>query len=234
MMLINRRMFVAGAAAATLLPVVPALAQDDEIDGMELLHQIPGLKSAWGRRYTPADGIHEQHSPIEPNEQTPDYLLVMALVFESRATLFGVMNTMLNASIASMIIGRPAESLTEATNPKLADGNILYFNEDPAENHPYVSMLAMQVDNVAYIISTRGESAQVQVTVNALAEHLMEAEVSDEPVTVVAEGVAEGGVFEAMPGLDDLELLNGLVPMFDYDLLESESPILPAGATPEP
>lgn len=231
---INRRNFLASIAVTACVPFVSTHAQDTEdAEGADLLRQIPGLKSAYGRRYIPADQSHLEEYPIEPTEQTPGYLLIMALEFESRATLRGVMGTMLNASIAEFIIGRPADSLTEATNPNLAEGNVLFFSEDDTEHHPFASLLAMPVDRTGYIISTRGEAAAVQTTTNAIAEFLMDSSPSDEPVYVLAKGVAVGGIFDALPDEDDLELLNGLVPMFDYDLLVSESPILPADATPE-
>lgn len=228
-MYFSRRTLVSGILGATLVPTVTSAQSDSS----ELLHQIPGLESAYGRRYAPADDLSWGDFPVEPTEQTPHYMLIMALTFESELMLRGVMSSLLNGSIAGMILGRSGNDLNETSLPTLPDGNILYFNEDESEGHPYASLLVVPVGNVGYLINSEGDDAALQVTANAVGEFLAEAEPGDAPVTVKAEGVAVGGPFDAMPGTEDLELLNGLVPLFDYDLLVSDSPILPPGATPE-
>lgn len=228
-MYLSRRTFISGVFGAAVLPTL-TFAQTDS---SELLHQIPGLESAYARRYAPADDLSWGDFPIEPNEKTPHYMLVMALTFESELMLRGVMGTMLNASIASLLLGRPEDTIVETHLHTLPEGNVLYFSEDKTEDHAYASLLVVPVGNVAYLVNSEGVDAALQVTSNAVGEFIADAEPSDAPVTVEAEGVAVGGPFDVMPGTDDLELLNGLVPLFDYDLLVSESPILPDGATPE-
>lgn len=226
---LSRRTFISGVLGAAMLPT----ASSAQSESSELLGQIPGLKTAYGRRYAPSDALDWGDFPIEPTEETPHYMLIMALTFESEMMLRGVMNSMLNASIAGTILGRPGADLTETSLPTLPEGNVLYFGEDESEGHPYASLLVVPVGNVAYLINSEGDNPALQATANAVGEFLSEAEPGDTPVTVEEEGVATGGPFDAMPGGEDLELLNGLVPLFDYDLLVSDSPILPTGATPE-
>lgn len=228
-MYLSRRTFITGVFGAAMLPTITAA----QTESSELLQQIPGLESAYGRRYAPADDLSWGDFPIEPTEETPHYMLIMALTFESEMMLRGVMNSMLNASIVGTILGRSGTDLTETSLPMLPGGNILYFGEDESEGHPYASLLVVPVGNVAYLINSEGDDPALQVTANTVGEFIAEADVSETAVTVRAEGVAEGGPFDAMPGTEDLEMLNGLVPLFDYDLLVSDSPILPPGATPE-
>lgn len=228
-MYLSRRSFVAGVVAASLLPI-SGVAQPNT---QQLLGQVPGLESAYGRRYVPSDSLSWGEFPIEPNEETPQYLLIMALTFESEAMLTAVTNSMLNASIAGMILGRNENDLQLISHPELSDGNSLFFGEDDSLSHPYASLLVLPAGDVAYLISTEGESAAVQSTANAIATHLAETEPSGVPVEILDRGVAVGGPFDVFPGLDDLELLNGLVPLFDYDLLVSDQPIENGNATPE-
>ncbi len=228
-MYLSRRTFITGVFGAALLPTITSA----QTDSNELLHQIPGLETAYARRYAPADDLNWGDFPIEPNEETPHYMLVMALTFESELMLRGVMGSMLNASIASMLLGRSEATIVETHLHTLPEGNILYFSEDKTEGHPYASLLVVPVGNVAYLINSEGDDAALQVTSNAVGEFIAEADPSEAPVTVEAEGVAVGGPFDVMPGTEDLEMLNGLVPLFDYDLLVSDSPILPPDATPE-
>lgn len=226
---LSRRTFISGVFGAAMVPTLVAA----QTESKELLAQIPGLESAYGRRYAPADDLSWGDFPIEPNEETPHYMLIMALTFQNAMMLRGVMGSMLNASIVGTILGRPGADLTETSIPTLPEGNILFFGEDENEGHPYASLLVLPMGDVAYLINTEGDAAAIQTTANAVAEFLADTDAGSAPVRVVAEGVAEGGPFDAMPGNDDLELLNGLVPLFDYDLLVSDSPILPMDATPE-
>lgn len=226
---LSRRTFITGVVGSVTLPGI-VTAQDASTD---LLQQIPGLQTAYARRYAPADDLDWGDFPIEPGEETPHYMLIMALTFDSEMMLRGVLSSMLNASIAGMLMDRADSDLTETSLPTLPNGNVLFFSEDESANHSYASLLVVPVGEIAYIINSDGDSDAIQETVNTIGEFLAESEPGDSPVTVENEGVASGGPFDAMYGTEDLELLNGLVPLYDYDLLVSESPILPADATPD-
>lgn len=225
----SRRTLVAGVAAAAFASRT-AEAQEGS---QALLEQIPGLETAYARRYSPADHHDWGDFPIEPNAQTPHYMLIMALTFSSEMMLQGVLSSALDPQIAGFIMQRPAADLIETSVSDLPEGNVLFVNLNEAENHPYGSLLVLPVGKTAFLLECTGESAEIQTTVNAIAEFLVDADPSDAPVIVEAEGVATGGPFDVLPGVEDLELLNGMIPLHDYDLLVSDSPILPTNATPE-
>lgn len=234
----NRRSFAGGVAALAASTMLPAIVlgqdEDDTAESSELLGQIPGLRTAYARRYDPADShthIELDGEDIEVTEETPDHLVVMALEFGSAAELTGVLGMMLNADTARLILGSPDIELTEEPAGDFPRGSVLFHGTDTNRDE-YESLLVIPVDNIGYAINTTGATDAVQVTSDAIGAHLVEQEVSDTPVVVISEGVAEGGVFDAFPGVDDLEMLNGLIPMYDYDLLVNESPILPTDATP--
>ena len=104
---------------------------------------------------------------------------------------------------------------------------MLFSTIDESEDHPYASLLMMPIGNVGYLFTAQGDIPEIQERVYAIAQHIAEAEPSEEPVTVHVRGSATGGPFDAMPGRDDTDVLAGLVPLYDYDLLVSDSPILP-------
>lgn len=237
MQAITRRNFAAGVAALAVSTAMPAITlgqeEDDREESSEMLAQIPGLRSAYARRYNPVDDLQHiqiDDADIEVTEETPDHLVVIALEFGSATELTSVLGMMLNADTAGLILGDSGIELTEEPVGDLPRGSMLYYgNEADGE---YRSLLVIPVDNIGYAITTRGATDAVQVTSDAIGAFLVEQEPSDTSVVVADEGVAEGGVFETFPGVDDLEMLNGLIPMYDYDLLVSESPILPTDATP--
>lgn len=50
-------------------------------------------------------------------------------------------------------------------------------------------------------------------------EFMLDGEVGDEEITLAEDGTSSGGVFDLMPNADDAELLGGMLPMADLDLL---------------
>ena len=226
---LNRRTFMTGIVGALALPVA-VRAQEDSSG---LLQQIPGLETAYARRYAPASDLPHIDSDVEETDATPAYMIIMALEFENEMMLQGVMGSMLSPDIAATIMQWHGEPLTETTLDELPEGNKVYIGEDEEAHDPYSSLIVLPVGNMGYLVRVDGASEAVQQTANDVASFLAEAEPSDAPVTVVAEGVAEGGAFDVFPGIDDLDMLGGTLPLYDYDLLVSDSPILPDGATPE-
>lgn len=235
LMFINRRKSLAGAVSVAFLPTFIAAQSDDDSgsDASDLLTQIPGLVSAYARRYVPSDAVDFVDWPLEPTEATPHYLLIMALEFESEATLIGVTEAMLNTDIAGVILGEPGPRLTDTGVADLPEGNRLFtYTDETASHTKYESLLVVAAENYAFLLVGRGGSDAIQVTINGIAADLVKQDIPESEIVVEAEGVASGGVFDIFPGMDDVEILSGLVPFFDYDVLVSDSPILPASATP--
>lgn len=233
----NRRTFAAGIAALAASAIIPAsiFAQDDadQEESAELLAQIPGLKSAYARRYDRADShshIEIDDKPIEISEKTPDRFVINALEFGSAAELTGILGMMLNTDTAGLLMSDQGIELTQEPAGDFPRGSTIFYGT--SDDGEYKSLLVVPVDNIGFAVTTTGASDAVQETADAVAAFLVDQEPSDAPVVVVSEGVAQGGVFDVFPGVDDLEMLNGLIPMYDYDLLVSESPILPTDASP--
>lgn len=221
--------------AVSAIAPVTILAQDDadQEESAELLAQIPGLVSAYARRYDPADShahIEIGDKPIEVSEKTPGRLVINALEFGSAEELTGILGMMLNTDTAGLLMSDQDIELVQEPVGDLPRGTTIFYGTD--DDGEYKSLLVIPVDNIGYAVTTEGASDVVQETADAIAAFLVDQEPSDAPVVVVSEGIAEGGVFDVFAGVDELEMLNGLIPMYDYDLLVSESPILPTDASP--
>lgn len=218
---VSRRSLVAGVVAASVLPST-TFGQDDPGSPIGLLSQIPGLVSAYGRRYHPAE-----HGSTE---ETPDYLLVMALTFEDESMLQLVVNNMLTPEIVALLTETAPEDLSSTEVTDLSEGSVLYSGTNGSDD--YISLLVMPIAEVAYLVITRGATDAVQVTSDDIATFIFEQDPVDSEVSVLEEGTAEGGPFDVFPGADEADVLHGLDIVNDYDLLVGESPILPADASP--
>ena len=233
---LSRRSFVGVAVSAIFLPLG---VSGQQADADEILQNLPGLKSAYARRYAPADEGAPMLSgdwPVEPTGRTPQYLLAMVLTFDNALVVQGLVSTMLNPDIAATVLGRSSEGLIPSTNQALPKGNVLFAGTDADEHFPYGSLLVLPIGVHVYLLHTEGDSAAVQATADDIAGFIANAEPARSNVSVIRQGVAVGGPFAVLPDAEDAELLNGLYPFADYDLLAGDSPILPTdvtdGATP--
>ena len=68
---------------------------------------------------------------------------------------------------------------------------------------------------------------QMAETMLALGEFMVEAEPGSGEVDLTGGGQSSGGTWDTLPTAADSEILGGLVPVYDYDLLVSNQPIEP-------
>ncbi len=229
---ISRRSLLGVAATALILPQKVA---GQPADAGEILQNLPGLKTAYARRYAPADEGAAMLSgdwPVKPTARTPEYLLVMVLTFSNALVVRGLASTMLSPDVAATVLGRSSDGLVQQSNPALPEGNLLFAGKDANESSPYASLLVLPIGANVYLVQAEGDTDAVQPTADAIAGYIADSPPADGEVIVVIEGVATGGPFAVLPDAEDAELLNGLYPFADYDLLVSDSPILPTGAIP--
>ena len=215
---------------------IPHGVYGQRADAGEILQNLPGLETAYARRYAPADEGAAMLSgdwPVGPTESTPSYLLVMMLTFSNAIVVQGLVSTMLSPDVAATVMGRSSEGLIQRTNQALPENTVLFAGIDADEHNPYGSLLVLPLGANVYLVQAEGETDAVQATANAIAEFIADSPPAEGEVTVVRKGVAIGGPFAVVPNAEDAELLNGLYPFADYDLLVSDSPILPSDATPE-
>lgn len=222
----RRALLGAAVATATIGLARPAPAQMSPED---LLLQLDGLEGAWARKYLSTDrdlgfsmddaGVATPAAWVEPDEATPDTLLVTVLDFETEADATSAFNTRLNGLTARLLLGDPELSLEETVIDGLGDVAMVYTGVDETGDEPeHVALMGVQEGELGYLLEAWGVDGSMVKTVEGFARFMVAAVPGDGPVEVGEVG-SSGGVFELMPGPEDGEVLHGLVPMYDYDLL---------------
>lgn len=226
MRMTRRALLGAAVATAAVALARPAAAQMSPED---VLLQLDGLEGAWARKYLTGDspigvaihdaGVATPASWMEADEATPDTLLVTVLDFETADDATSAFNTRLNGLTARMLLGDPELALEERVIDGLGDVAKLYIGIDETGDEPeHVALMGVRDGALGYLIEAWGVDGSMVKTVEGFARFMIAAEPGDGPVEVDEAG-ASGGVFEVMPGPADGEVLHGLVPMYDYDLL---------------
>jgi hypothetical protein len=222
-------------AMALLLGVGGAITPHGAAQGApeDMLRYLDGIESAYGRRYISADVIALGLLPT-PETTAPHAahtVTVSVLEFEESGNAAFVFSTVLNDDIATGIVGGDGE-FEVSTPTNVGDQAHLFVDIDEAHGDSAISaLLAVQDGNLGFLITATGPDKAITETLEAFANFVIEAEPGDSDVALRAPANSTGGTFDVLPGVDDAEFLQNLVPMYDYDLLESDSPIEDA-ATP--
>jgi hypothetical protein len=226
MRMTRRALLGAAVATVTIGLARPAAAQ---MSPEEILLQLDGLESAYARKYISADptlgfamaeaGVATPAAWVEPDQATPDTMLVTVLDFETEADAASAFNTRLNGLTARLLLGDPELSLEERAIDGLGDVAMLYTGVDETGDEPeHVALMGVQDGEYGYLIEAWGVDGSLVKTVEGFGRFMAAAEPGDGPVEVGEYG-ASGGVFELMPDMGEPEVLHGLVPMYEYDLL---------------
>jgi|GEM_PF-5182860 len=193
----------------------------------DMLSQLDGLQSAYSRKYVSSDhrlGFPtpvpaNPSTPVTPDQFTPDIMLVTVLEFETADQVTQNFGSVMNGFTAKLILGESDIDLEETGINDLGDRAIVYTGETGTPEDPEQAMLLVVQDgNLGFLISAWGPDASMAVTLTQVAAFMVEAGPGSDPVTV--DGMsAQGGTFDIMPDATDSEILHGLIPLYDYDLL---------------
>lgn len=224
MVQVTRRAVVFGLAATAIAPAITNA--QDETSGSEtsvILSQLPGLQSAWARRYDNPNryGYLDQNATPEPVAVTTEQLSITILEFdkESNATLSFAMG--LSDETAAMILGTEPAAVGEAQDVDLGDQATLFAT---ADSDGAAALLAIQVGNLGYLVTAWGPDGDVVESVQVAGEYMVSAEPGEGDIEFVEPADSHGGLFDLFPPRDDASLL-GLIPMYEYDLLVSDHPL---------
>lgn len=214
MRMTRRALLGAAMATATIGMARPAAAQ---ISPEDLLLQLDGLEGAWSRKYI-ADRKLGFATPAVADDATPDTLLATVLDFATVEDATRAFATRLNGLTARLILGEPELSLEETAIDGLGDRAAVYTGVRDHHEPEHVALMAVRDGDLGMLLSAWGADGSIVKTVEGVARFMVAAAPGDGPVEVGEFG-ASGGVFDLMPTMADAELLRGLVPMYDYDLL---------------
>lgn len=214
---ISRRMFVASSAILAL-GVATRPASATQLSPEDMLTRLDGLQTAYSRKYI-ADREFGFVTPVTATESTPDVLTVTVLEFENADQVAAAFDSMMNGMVAKLILGRSGIDLEHTMVDDLGDRAHLYSGVTEDSDEPeYASLLAVQDGNLGILVQAYSPDPSLEDSMMTVASFMVEAEPGTGEVVIDDLG-ASGGTFDIMPGRDELDMLGGLVPMYDYDLL---------------
>lgn len=222
MTLMSRRAVMLGLAGIAIAPTLGLAQDEDEVETSDLLDQLPGLEAAWAKRYDHPDRHrHEDHATPLATDLTTRQLSATILAFdtEANATLTFAMG--LNEEIAATLLSAELTSFAAPQDLNLGDQATLFVASEEGEMS---ALLAIRDGNLGYLVTAWGEDDDVVGSVRAVGQFMVEAEPGDEDIVFEEFGESHGGLFDLFPRDGD-SALQGLMPMFEYDLLVSDSPM---------
>ncbi|MGC4190259.1 MAG: hypothetical protein QM589_03380 [Thermomicrobiales bacterium] len=198
-----------------------------------MIASLDGLNSAYARRYTFEDEFdgHLEAPPISAPEDRDHGMTaatITILQFATEADAENAWKLTAGSLMAGAIIGERPADLTATNLPDLGDDGTIYLMSDAAGSETEASgILFMRDGTTGIIVAGTGETSNAALgkRLQKFAGFALDHKATSSQVAVIAEGMAEGGAFDRMPGRDDEDVLRGLVPMGDYDLMVSDEPI---------
>ncbi|HWK79316.1 MAG TPA: hypothetical protein VNP95_01045 [Thermomicrobiales bacterium] len=239
------RAIIALAIIAVMLggmAVTAQAARAAQASPEDLIASLDGLESAYARRYISGDLLpaYASATPVatpEASDPSLTDLTITILQFAKEEDAANAWTLTSGSLVAGAIIHEHPADLTGTTVPDLGDGSAMYLLADASDGETGAAGILFVRDGLTgIIVEGNGEASNAALgeRLQEIARFVLAHEASTPEVTVVAEGVATGGAFDRMPGRDDGAVLRGLIPMWDYDLTVSNSPITDPDATPMP
>jgi hypothetical protein len=127
--------------------------------------------------------------------------------------------------VIALLVGEPGVTIADAERVDLGDGGLLFIIEPEEPGDDVEGMLLVRDGNLGFIVSVRGTDETIADTLLAFGEFMVNAEPGADPVVLDGVSGSHGGTFDTLPSFDDTDVLNGLVLMYEYDLLASNHPI---------
>jgi hypothetical protein len=235
-MLFRRNFRLIAILAMTLSMAVsagsPAAAQDSPTD---LLKYLDGLESAYSRRYMAPDefALGSLATPEGAAEQGSTWIVyTTVLEFTSADEVSSAYSGMVNDEMARIIMDQPNIEFVVDKSVELGDQAHLYVGPtEHGDDDEVAGLLIVQDDNLGFMVSAAGSDASIEQTLRDFGEFMVDQEPGTGDISVDEFGFASGGTFDVMPTSTDTDVIGNLIPMFDYDLLVSNSP-LEGAATP--
>jgi hypothetical protein len=211
-----------------------ASAQDEEPTGF--LRMLDGLETAYARRYDPehehghGNGVKNvSHEATPSGVPTPDRVTTTVLEFADAEAASEAVAMLKNDIAVGLVTGDHGATVNDLEPIDLGDQGFLYLAE-PDDNGELIGALVALDGNLGIIVTAKGPADSIEPNMMAFTRFMLDAEIESDEVQIGEFADSTGGTFDLMPSAGDTEVLNGLMPMWDYDLLISDSPV---EATPE-
>jgi hypothetical protein len=211
-----------------------ASTQDEEPTGF--LRMLDGLETAYARRYDPehehdhGNGVKNVSREATPSGvPTPDRVTTTVLEFTDADAASEAVAMLQNDIAVGLVTGDHGASVDDLEPIDLGDQGFLYLGEPDDNGEPTDALVALD-GNLGIIVTVNGPADSIEPNLMAFTGFVLDAEIESDEVQIGEFADSTGGTFGLMPSAGDTAVLNGLMPMWDYDLLISDFPV---AATPE-
>lgn len=223
-----RTLFLVGLAALLPFGFAPSASAQEE-NPIDQLKYMPGLESAYARRYVTAEDIGLATPDVPP--LGPSRVELTILEFSDETSLATAWTLLVDDDLVTTLANQSDVEFEISRLDGLGDQAIAATSEnDDGETY---GLILVRDGNLGHIVTGYGEDPSVMRSLRSFAEHMVATEPG--PAEIVFGPVADstGGTFDVMPGRDDTDVIGELVPIYEYDLLNGDgSPIEIAPATP--
>lgn len=219
-MFMSRRAVIFGLAGMAIAPAVSVGQEESETAA--LLDQLPGLEAAWAKRYDhPNRHRHDDHATPAATDLMTRQLSATILAFDTEANATITFAMGLNEEIAGTLLSAELSSFAPPQDLDLGGQATLFVASEDGEMS---ALLAIRDGNLGYLVTAWGEDEDVVGSVRAVGQFMVEAAPGNDQIVFEEFGESHGGLFDLFPQSGD-PALDGLIPMYEYDLLVSESPL---------
>lgn len=196
-------------------------ASGQEASSME--EELPGLESAYSRLFMPDfdamfAALETPGADVEFDEDGVIMVMTMVFTFDSEDNAANAMDTLHEGFFET---GEEAE--TEETEIEDLGDQALMFSavvEESGEPLTTISLFVQEGEHVYMVTVGGGELEAGKQQTQDIGQFMVDAEITTDEVTFNEDGTSTGGVFDLMPTADDTELVGGLAPSSDMDLME--------------
>lgn len=227
------RMTALSAALCITVLATQAPAIAAQTDPISILKQLPGLKAAYARKYISADQATPccAAAPTSPGVQ---HLVVTATVleFKSAFNLSLAERLFLNDTTIHEMLSEPNGTVTKNDVGSVGPHAEIYLVRTDIGDGQAHALLIAHHGTLAFLIRADGPEASLRPALVAFGTFMVNAKPGPESETENHRAGSTGGLWNLFPSSSDKDVLHGLVPMYDYDLLgpTGQSPI--GSATP--
>lgn len=188
--------------------------------------EIEGLDSAYGRMYmVDVDTMMATPGAAEAvlAGETPLSGMASAFIFADEGAAEDAMGDFADQFAQSFLEGAEVEA-EETELDGVGDEAVIYTGTTEVDSTTTAdTALIIARDGETIFVSFIIGGADVEGMTEDLTQHLIDGEAGEDEVVLDEEGASTGGIFEAFPGIDDADLVGGMIPFMDIDFLEGGS-----------
>lgn len=192
-------------------------------DASSVEEELPGIESAYSRLFMPDfdamfAALETPGADIEFDENGVVMVMTIVFTFDSEDNAANAMNTLQEGFVETSEEAEIEETeIDDLGDRALMFSGVVDETDDPLTT---ISLFVQDGEHVYVVTLGGGELEAGKQQSQDIAQFMVDAEISTDEVTLDAEGGSTGGAFDLMPTAEDTDLVGGLAPTSDSNMLE--------------